>query len=399
MTSNFDAYKVDHLFLLVGKNPLPNYVVAKSEILLREGGKPYLVYTTDTKEYADKLREKLCLTVKEMVSLEDAHADAFVIQKHIRDKAERLSGRLGLNYTGGTKAMAVNAYIAIKSLKRDEETVFSYLDPKELKLLIDLSNSSPIPVKIDIEMTFKELFDLHLLELEKSPSHHPTLPKLAELLAVHCQEWGTWCSNVLREQAKRKKASGKIDWESKGKLRNLLLPVDNLPAAIVNELEISNFLDSQRRLSINEMYIHTGFSDVEDACKWLDSVWLEHYLLSKVQTNFPQIGLSFKTSSKIKFEFDVAFLKDYQLFAFSCTSDNHKGTCKLKLFEAYARGKQLGGDEARIALVCCSDDPESLEREITGINSDSKIRVFGRRHLQTIADEVTQWVKEQSRND
>lgn len=29
-TSEFDNYKVDHLFLLIGENPLPNYVAART---------------------------------------------------------------------------------------------------------------------------------------------------------------------------------------------------------------------------------------------------------------------------------------------------------------------------------------------------------------------------------
>jgi len=56
-TSEFDKYKVDHLFLLIGENPLPNYVAAKT--LLAEGGKPYLVFTEHTQKPAERLQEAL----------------------------------------------------------------------------------------------------------------------------------------------------------------------------------------------------------------------------------------------------------------------------------------------------------------------------------------------------
>ena len=54
--------------------------------------------------------------------------------------------------------------------------------------------------------------------------------------------------------------------------------------------------------------------------------------------------------------------------------------CKQKLFEAQLRAGQLGGDEARIALVCCYDYPtDQLKKELDFvIKDDAKIEVFGR---------------------
>ena len=37
---------------------------------------------------------------------------------------------------------------------------------------------------------------------------------------------------------------------------------------------------------------------------------------------------------------------------------------KQKLFEAYIRARQVGGEEARVALICCEDDPVRLEAEM-----------------------------------
>lgn len=398
MKPNLNPHKVDHLFLLVGKNPLPNYVVSKSNLLLREGGKPYLVYTTDTEKYAHKLRDKLGISNQELISLGQSQSDAFIIQTRIRDKAKGLSGRLGLNYTGGTKAMSVNSYIAIKSIEREEESVFSYLDPKTLKLLIDISNNSPLPIEIDLEMTFDELFDLHLIKLRHSPIQQPIFPELTEVLSKHTQEWRTWCNETLYFEAKWEKSNGKIDWKSKEKLGAITLPLKGLPSQIVDLFNEIKFLDSQGNLSVHEMLLSECFSSPINACKWLDGIWLEHYLLSQIQKEFLQARLSFGVST-IDFEFDVAFIKKYQLFAFSCTTSDDKSRCKSKLFEAYIRGKQLGGDEARVALVCCSDCPEILENEISGIIPDSKVKVFGRKHLKDISGKVSEWVKEQSGND
>jgi len=37
---------------------------------------------------------------------------------------------------------------------------------------------------------------------------------------------------------------------------------------------------------------------------------------------------------------------------------------KQKRLEAYVRARRLGGDEARVALVCCSDDLDGLEHDM-----------------------------------
>lgn len=55
--SELDNFKVDHLFLLIGENPLPNYVAAKT--LLKEAGKAYLVFTEHTEKPTERLMEEL----------------------------------------------------------------------------------------------------------------------------------------------------------------------------------------------------------------------------------------------------------------------------------------------------------------------------------------------------
>ena len=47
----------DHLFLLLGENPLPNWVAAR--LLLKEGGQVYLVHSPHTKEVAQRLQALL----------------------------------------------------------------------------------------------------------------------------------------------------------------------------------------------------------------------------------------------------------------------------------------------------------------------------------------------------
>jgi hypothetical protein len=95
-----------------------------------------------------------------------------------------------------------------------------------------------------------------------------------------------------------------------------------------------------------------------------------------------------------KFEFDVAFIRNCQLFALSCTTVSDRQTCKQKLFEANTRARQLGGIETRVGLVCCNDYPESLRSELEVETRDRKFAVFGRQDLSNLGQKVLNWVKQ-----
>ncbi|MEG4350038.1 DUF1887 family CARF protein [Microcoleus sp. LAD1_D3] len=187
-TSELDKHKVNHLFLLIGENPLPNYVAAR--LLLNKGGTAYLVYTTGTEKLATRLQtilntEPIGLKAKH-VPLNDGEADAYQIHKAICSELETLQdGKIGLNYTGGTKAMAVHAYRAVLS-KEHPETVFSYLDPRKLEMCIDREDRDRIRIKVKpdmLQVELVELFQIHRLELKANPTQEAQLPELAAALA------------------------------------------------------------------------------------------------------------------------------------------------------------------------------------------------------------------------
>ena len=102
------------------------------------------------------------------------------------------------------------------------------------------------------------------------------------------------------------------------------------------------------------------FKEIKDFCKYLDGFRLEHHVLKQIkditdQNSIKDYGLNFKVplpGTQQGFEFDVAFTRGYQLFAISVSTTSIRELCKLKLFEAYLRARQMGGDEARVALIC-----------------------------------------------
>ena len=95
-----------------------------------------------------------------------------------------------------------------------------------------------------------------------------------------------------------------------------------------------------------------------------------------------------------KFEFDVAFMQGYHLFALSCTTGTTRKGCKQKLLEASIRSRQLGGSEARGALVCGYHRANDLRAELEVMGRDNKIAVFGRQDWPQLGQKIAEWVKE-----
>ncbi len=73
------------------------------------------------------------------------------------------------------------------------------------------------------------------------------------------------------------------------------------------------------------------------------------------------------------------------MFALSCTTSESRKLCKQKLIEASTRAQQLGGTEARVALVCARSDPESLRKELEVATRNRKIAVFGRQDWSNLS--------------
>ncbi|MEG4346900.1 DUF1887 family CARF protein [Microcoleus sp. A003_D6] len=502
MSTSETDYKVDHLFLLVGENPLPNYIAAK--MLLKEkdgdkqGGTVHLVHSTDTAGKADCLERMLApINFDEFISLGKSEADSSVIRKKIQTRVKKIldiypntTFTFGLNYTGGTKAMSVHSYRALFEASGVPDAKFSYLDARSLQMLIDRENYSPKAETVPIKLSLQEIFDLHDLrwESEQKPVSEPILHELAiEFAKLHTDPslviaWRWWCDNVLKPATKilKKKQNKPPEWEWKKddlidkvtlkpdfalqKLNEALQEFLKQPEESKSLLEafqqenfktvkeLGNFYNAlwvpedkphiekvikllvhgkylgeyESELSLNKMAeiskeIAEAYNQSDenekpylekskDACRWLDGLWLEHYVLHQVEEiskNHPGLindsGMSFKVkdAKKEKFEFDVAFVKDYQLFALSCTTDASKGLCKSKLFEAYIRARQLGGDQARVALVCCYNNPKDLEKEMkveTEVDKkDPKIAVFGCKELDNLHVHIKNWIDEINR--
>jgi hypothetical protein len=428
-------YQTQHLILLIGENPLPNFVAAR--LLLQSGGTAHLAHTTGTQRQANQL--KMVLEEDEIhcqdLPLGDSESNASVIQDKIKQRINNLPGSIGLHYTGGTKAMAVHAYQTIR--EHDSNAVFSYLDSRRLELCIDQVSSDPKRFRITPDMLqtkILSLMGLHGLEQQSSPTDKPVcLDAALAFLHFHqnesaANEWRKWCDFHFK---------GNGGWKKNTVLKAIDIAGDDFfkspeggnlenDGKSIDSFDISNYteiiaalrcLGVENKFCIKDIKEYGKFQKPDHVWKWLDGCWIEHYVLSQVQKISEQQKISDSANSFFirdpiksnisKFEVDVIFTRGYQLFAISCTTSDDRGLCKSKLFEAYVRAQQLGGAEARVALVCCanSDDVNLLKTQIINVfkpigiePEDYRVEVFGRDDLLNLSDKISEWIQNVDRD-
>lgn len=392
-----EELKCDHLFLLIGGNPLPNWVAAR--LLLRDGGQLYLVHSKQTNDVARRLagvvlkqkyRQPIYVPVLDASSRLDVYR---ALEQQLRPIK---SGQIGFNYTGGTKVMSVHGYLAIKDQYAQglPAPIFSYLDALTLKMYFD---DGPEPIFVGLapraSLTLKELLNFHDVIGMQEPKQEPIAPPVVEALKElhgnedHYLKWRKW---ITRLQQDRDAQNKNLEWPDEF-------------------LSIANALAQGRPLSATTCATLCKekvwpFKNARDLINWLEGKWMESYVLTVLQSiakRFPGLlndyGLDFRitlrsNTGRFDFQVDVAAMRGYQLHFISCYSGHHKQNSKYKLFEAFTRARQIGGDEAGAALVCMSEGPKSIEYDLTQVlQAEGRIRVFGRNELQDLERHLTDW--------
>ncbi len=399
----------DHLFLLVGGNPLPNAVAGQS--LTVPGGTITLVHSPETASVAQRLHSYFVR--KGISSIEFKEVDESkpisifeAVQKTLNQHKPQ---RVGLNYTGGTKPMSVHAYRAVEqwAQAKDVTAIFTYLNPRELRIVCDrVTARGHEPeyseyVGRSLEPRLEDLLALHNWTVQRDPNVEPMLLASAAALAKTCTHdegftaWRAWVCDELEANCHRPDDK----WQSAGKLRAISLefPTSDVLRDVVETL--------QHELGQTGSYIALGQlpQDIKplNFCKWLHGEWLEHYILHEINRIKSRLKLHQQVQdivpNEVEFQVDVIAIRGCQLFAVSCTTDDQSYLLKSKLFEAYVRARQVGGDEARVALVCCGYDPEKIEQQMRrDIDTEGRIRVFGRKDLTDLATRLEQWINSQS---
>lgn len=382
MSNPFNKYQTDVLFLLVGANPLPNYVAAR--LLARK--RVVLLHSKNTTGVAERLAKQLR---RELSKLEVhfrtiSESDGPSIASEVEKEASSSSASIGLNYTGGTKPMAVYSYRSL--FQKFPKAVFSYLDARTLSMVI-VSGSDPvqrIPVGRQVQMKLDQIASLHGYAITGSQST-PLNREIATAIAeVHLspdgmKQWRHWLSTG----------------SSGANLPDLTQFPSLKPA-------IETFVTVCGGTATGNGIAHAlGFQDLKQCNKYFVGGWLEDYVLDaliRVEKELPlddcAAGIQLKASGRPNFELDAALTIGYQLFAISCIVTHKKSEAKEHLLEIFVRAGQLGGDEARFAAVTFCDDKavNELKSEVTEAwDAAGKIWVFGSNHIKDLYKYLLQW--------
>ena len=371
------------LILLVGSNPLPNYL---SACALRPGAIT-LVYTKETEQPKDRLKRVLGRALGATTIIDEAYVEdatrATTVSAAIRPL---MSQATHLNYTGGTKVMAAHARLAFRDAGGAPDHA-SYLDeggPKhEPRLRFDDGNAAPLPA--DIPLTLETVLALHGITYTprsvKPPA--PTVedareilykvlanPKLAETLYTK--------SNQIKCFKKPDKALAEPFRADEHGLR-LSLPVFPIEAQLVH---LGNRKEKE--------------SWFEQWYKFIGGEWLEVWLGAQIDglslAPKPEITVGVNAKRVRPLEVDVAAMRGHRAYFISCTTDSTMHICKSKLFEVAVRSRQLGGDLARAALVCLAnrETVAALQADIDDVwGASNTTRVFGLDDIRRWADCTT----------
>ena len=297
------------LILLIGGNPLPNYVTAKYMIdktrndqkALPVPDRFILLHSESTKKYAEIIKEKMGLTGYEpLADLDNNERSRKTIIEKITNKLDEFQKdncnitNIHLNYTGGTKPMAVHACNGIiafceKNNIESDKRIFSYLDPNEFKLVLDDSkNRYPIEgnLRDKIKLNIDDLFKFHNVTYKKEADPEIIDPK--NLNVKNFSSLEDFIFNVLSE------------------------------------------LNKKKEINCDDIY--------------------------KVSIE--------ATDEENEPETYIIVMKGYQMFLFYCTTCNRAGDVKKKAFEAIFRAEQLGGDHATAVTVSCIENIDSVEKDL-----------------------------------
>jgi hypothetical protein len=380
--------------LLVGGNPLPNYV--STLLLAAPKAEVRLFHTRKTLHVAERLQEQLGrertdlqITPYEIDRADGAQIEAQV-ERYIRD-VDRHS-RIGLNYTGGTKPMSVHSFYALRQAFPD--AVFSYLDAETLSLVLQRGHEPTKRVFVGqaLDVSLGTVLALH--DYQPTRGRQPVFPErlLPALLRVHSdrtgtRQWRTW----LRTFGDKTQEPVLPDLATYPALDPVMQALDVLCDGAPTPDAVAHLL---------------GFENghFRSCAKALIGEWLEEWVYAAVQ-RFAQtlglrtyLGVEPQRQGSAGQELDVLAISGYQLFALSCIVTSARGAAKEHLLEAYVRARQLGGDEARVALVSFYPRTGGLEQEINqDWGTEAQIRVFGPEHLDRLDEYLEQWIRQASR--
>lgn len=429
--------RMKHILLTVGTNPIPVLVAARRlwESWGRGQSSLALLHSPETRDLADQL---LTLMAKGMrlrerppewilVETPNAASPSSItksVYKHFVVPHCQPGDTVHVHYTGGTKAMGVNAIRALLTSDRPLNVTDSYLDPRENQLVAgdgNLVDTTVLDERPRWQLSVEEVAALHGFTtefrefgvafgpgLDRDDSHHPNPSAAPNNLWV---EASLRVSNTLGSPAPRNanaKSEGLLgefvkktrpwggaldpgrrwpqlpalrkgpcwwtwpDLEGAGsEWRNIPQHLNQAWGEELWTLSPDGYTLDATRLAPDRL---------EHFLAWVSGGWLELMTWGVLRdvfreqdlNQFVPHDLSYRFSpigAGGHFELDVLAIYGYQLLAISCSTVSSQDKVKQKGFEILHRARQIGGEGAHVAIVSLQS-PASAERTEQDLQTD-----------------------------
>lgn len=404
------------LVLLVGTNPLPNYVTARYLLEIAGPGRPtrvVLIHTDDTKGIATRLQRSInalkpgqgtslyCLSRTDLLNGDLIYNAA---SRFLRD----VTGTVHLNYTGGTKAMAVHCYRAVADA--DARPTFSYLNHGQFQLRYDdgafaprLPSGAPGDLRDIVTLELETLLQLHGCEdiTATTPTSNQgsaalvvpvaggsqvaqaslTVEALREMASrppfhvagnapPHFEDFRSWKTKLRRSSGNQGARASMREWPAVADATPpwpLQPEFGALALSVQADFNLSPSatwasMAPEQRLAVGELLDFRWLEDVVfDAVA--RKIGDQQSLDPPVTRCYGNVRAKRGDSKNVHApELDVVVLRGYELILLSCTTaayhagDDHRGDIKRKAFEALHRAEQFGGEEARAIVVSLCED-------------------------------------------
>jgi len=394
----------ENLVLLIGTNPLPNYIVAKYFSDKNSNLKNiFLIYSSgnkfqsSTKEFVENIKSVLeCNGLRSDIKIHFIPIDDIEKKQNIYNcinnylNTNPVSGKVHLNYTGGTKVMGIHSYEFFKE-KFNERVEYSYLSPKIFKIINDDGNNESEDLRKEVKSELKNILELHgfkRINDENKIIFRDALNKFEKLID----------KDILINYFKSYERKNFINDKNKLISTGITLTKKFKHKKIVDELLIiNNLLPDDFKIFDKEGSLIEKLPldiNIKKTVEFFDGFWLEDYVETvlsdlnsnknfKIYKNWEIKKPDWKNDSK--FELDLLIMNGYQLFGISCTTNSKRAECKRKGFEIFMRTRQIGGDESKSILITrlTKDVAIDLQNELEIDTGGSKnILVLGEQDLK-----------------
>ena len=349
------------LILSIGSNPLPNYIVAKYLLSderdkfeinhkLPKPDKIMFAYSSMTEKFQKSIVEELDLSPSDLILVNfgcNNERNFNEIKSMVSRSLDRLTedlkqdnSTIHLNYTGGTKPMALGLFSAVEHFDGYEvKKIYSDLSPSELKLTLPEEVKYPNTgnmtsyVTIDIE----QLYRLHGLSKTKAKREYTGFPKQGksiEFLFDKTRDYKNGDEYFYSEL-----------WEPEYDSKNK----ETLLKSIEGAFNIDDKISDKQMKKLR---------------KYIRGTWLEEYLYMTIRelqddknTHITDVAQDIETRvSGREFQVDVITIQGCKPILFTCTTDDSAPGCKGKAFEGIYRSEQIGGEHSKTVLVCMADN-------------------------------------------